>query len=239
MAAEAATWEAVRRPGQRAESAEGVVAGSGEGPNGPRKGLKGEGSKQHLHLDAAEAQGKQGEKRGGETAGAKVSRLQFHGRDQTEEADRAEGEGTFPRQGPGNHARAEGAKYAAANRGTDAIPARVARLLWFLRNSFCAGRAGFVGPEAATLRLLDRVEDGASAVRCSVSLGHLARAGGEYRGQQPRSLVPESEPCSEPGAFQRFLRLSGASAIGSQSVAQPAEPPYTDPYVRWCDRDSE
>ena len=28
------------------KSAEGVVAGSGEGPNGPRKGLKGEGSKQ-------------------------------------------------------------------------------------------------------------------------------------------------------------------------------------------------
>ena len=21
-------------------------------------------------------------------------------------------------------------------------------------------------------------------------------------------------------------------------IAQPAEPPYTDPYVRWCDRDS-
>ena len=30
----------------RQKSAEGVVAGSGEGPNGPRKGLKGEGSKQ-------------------------------------------------------------------------------------------------------------------------------------------------------------------------------------------------
>jgi RNA-directed DNA polymerase len=145
----------------------------------------------------------------------------------------------FPRQGPGNHAREEGAKYAAANRGSDAIPARVAWLLWFLRNSFCAGRAGFVGPEAATLRLLDRVEDGASAVRCSVSLGHLARAGGQYRRQQPRSLVPESEHCFEPGAVQRSLRLHRPSATGSQSVAQPAEPPYTDPYVRWCDRESE
>jgi hypothetical protein len=35
-----------------------------------------------------------------------------------------------------------------------------------------------------------------------------------------------------------LLRLHRPSKIGCQSVAQPAEPPYTDPYVRWCDRES-
>jgi hypothetical protein len=42
VAETAATGEAVRRPGQMGrKSAEGKVAGSAEGPNGPRKGWKG------------------------------------------------------------------------------------------------------------------------------------------------------------------------------------------------------
>ena len=35
-----------------------------------------------------------------------------------------------------------------------------------------------------------------------------------------------------------YLCCARASALDCEPVAQPTEPPYTDPYVRWCDRDS-
>jgi len=76
-----------------------------------------------------------------------------------------------------------------------------------------------VGPEAATLRLLDRVEDGASAVRCSVSLGRLARASGEYAGSNPGPwYLSQSIALSQALSNARFD--SRASAIGSTSIAR-------------------
>ena len=39
-------------------------------------------------------------------------------------------------------------------------------------------------------------------------------------------------------AAQCLLRLARDSEIDWRPIAQPAEPPDTDPYVRWCDRES-
>jgi len=35
-----------------------------------------------------------------------------------------------------------------------------------------------------------------------------------------------------------YFRLARDSEIDWRPIAQPAEPPYTDRYVRWCDRES-
>ena len=37
---------------------------------------------------------------------------------------------------------------------------------------------------------------------------------------------------------QRLFRLARVSEIDWRLLAQSTEPPYTDPYVRWCDRES-
>ena len=39
-------------------------------------------------------------------------------------------------------------------------------------------------------------------------------------------------------AAQCLLRLAWDSEIDCRLIAQPAEPPYADPHVRWCDRES-
>jgi len=69
--------------------------------------------------------------------------------------------------------------------------------------------------------------------------GSGSSTGGEHRWKQPRALADEHEQSGVCGALERILRLFGTSEISSWSLAQPAEPPYTDPYVRWCDRESE
>src|SRR4051794_37386727 len=37
-------------------------------------------------------------------------------------------------------------------------------------------------------------------------------------------------------SLSRLFRLSRGSKISCYPVAQPAEPPYADPHVRWCGR---
>jgi RNA-directed DNA polymerase len=52
----------------------------------------------------------------------------------------------------------------------------------------------------------------------------------------PVAAGSESRPddCTTQGLF----RLTRDSTIDCAPIAQPTEPPYTDPYVRWCDRES-
>ena len=47
-----------------------------------------------------------------------------------------------------------------------------------------------------------------------------------------------NSPGTRHRAAQCLLRLARDSEIDWRPIAQPAEPPDTDPYVRWCDRES-
>ena len=47
-----------------------------------------------------------------------------------------------------------------------------------------------------------------------------------------------NSPALAHRAAQCLLRLARDSEIDGPLIAQPAEPPYADPHVRWCDRES-
>ena len=51
-------------------------------------------------------------------------------------------------------------------------------------------------------------------------------------------MATGEQPGPRVGTAQCLLRLARDSEIDGPIVAQPAEPPYADPHVRWCDRDS-
>ena len=53
-----------------------------------------------------------------------------------------------------------------------------------------------------------------------------------------RGVAPCQQQGPRNGTPQCLLRLARGSEIECGPIAQPAEPPYTDPYVRWCDRES-
>jgi hypothetical protein len=73
----------------------------------------------------------------------------------------------------------------------------------------------------------------------------------EDRGEAPGAGMPGTEPpaatreTEHPAEDERLMevicnrenRSRGASS-GSSLTAQPIEPPCTDPYARWCDRES-
>ena len=51
-------------------------------------------------------------------------------------------------------------------------------------------------------------------------------------------MAAGQQPGTRDGAAQCLLRLARASEIDCPPVAQPAEPPGTDPYAGWCNRES-
>ena len=58
----------------------------------------------------------------------------------------------------------------------------------------------------------------------------------QYGRQRPWSLAsrPEQSPLSR--ALQCPLRIARSPLLDRSALAQLLEPPYTDPYVRWCGR---
>jgi hypothetical protein len=73
----------------------------------------------------------------------------------------------------------------------------------------------------------------------------------ESRSETPREATEGTAPLAairtaeSPAITAKLMEevlekgISGISEISQWTIAQPAEPPYTDPYVRWCDRESE
>src|SRR5260370_1297234 len=60
------------------------------------------------------------------------------------------------------------------------------------------------------------------------------RSGGKKGGRGSRAGGVGGSSWAWVGAAQCFLGLAGAPKIEGGPLAHPAEPPYTDPYVRWC-----
>src|SRR6266567_1628975 len=86
------------------------------------------------------------------------------------------------------------------------------------------------------MRFLAAVEDRPQAVCATGAAGRERGTGGENRWQSPRSVACKPEPGSGHRPVQCSSRLAWTSVLGRGSIAQPIEPPYTDPYVRWCGR---
>jgi group II intron reverse transcriptase/maturase len=118
------------------------------------------------------------------------------------------------------------------------------RLLRLIRAFLCAGvmENGLVSP----------VDEGTpqggplSPLLSNIVLDELDREL-ERRGQRPcrqngrqcaRSVAALEQPGPHHGTAQCLLRLARDTKVGCQPITQPAEPPGTDPYAGWCDRES-
>src|SRR5712692_5999468 len=86
------------------------------------------------------------------------------------------------------------------------------------------------------MRFLAAVEDRPQAVCGTGAAGRERGTGGENRWQSSRPVAYKPEPGSGHRPVECSSHLVGTSVIGRGSVASPIEPPYTDPYVRWCGR---
>src|SRR5215475_13028880 len=61
--------------------------------------------------------------------------------------------------------------------------------------------------------------------------------GGSNRRQPTWPLAAQQQSGAHPGPAQRLLRFARPRSRGAQARRLIfAEPPYTDPYVRWCGR---
>ena len=91
---------------------------------------------------------------------------------------------------------------------------------------------------APALRRLEAVETGAKTV-CGIT--HARGKEGASRpngGQHPWPQAHQPQPGPQLRPSRRLLRRARASPSGYELTAQPTEPPCTDPYARWCDRES-
>ena len=65
--------------------------------------------------------------------------------------------------------------------------------------------------------------------------------GVERQNIQMRLVFPEGDRGEAPGPSREGTEMSVAVCAPespADETAQPAEPPCTDPYARWCDRES-
>src|SRR5579864_5801914 len=85
---------------------------------------------------------------------------------------------------------------------------------------------------------LEAVEAGLGSVCRIAETGCGLRSGRANGGQCSWPVEAGKQSGSQFCAAQCLLRFARDSEIDWRPIAQPAEPPYTDPYVRWCNRES-
>ena len=131
--------------------------------------------------------------------------------------------------------RAQGRQHQDDSGRTGPVHARLARLLRLLRNARGADRSHSLGPLATAGRSMASVENTASPACCADRTASL-RGTVEHGRQRPwpRASRPEQSPLHR--AFQCPLQIARPPVPDRRALAQLLEPPYTDPYVRWCGR---
>src|SRR5438552_13171442 len=82
------------------------------------------------------------------------------------------------------------------------------------------------------------VEARFGAVRRTATPGSGQRPGRANGRECSWSVAAGAVPCAGHRTAQCLFRLARDSEIDWRFLAHSAEPPYTDPYVRWCDRES-
>src|SRR5229473_1961750 len=111
----------------------------------------------------------------------------------------------------------------------------MARLFRLLRNARGVDRSHSLGPVTIAGRSLAPMENtkaSPSSTHRTGSLGGIAQRGRE----RPWTLAycPEQSPLR--GTLQCPLQIARSPVFDRSALAQLLEPPYTDPYVRWCGR---
>src|ERR1035437_7875686 len=170
--------------------------------------------------------------------GAKVSGLQFHQTSGAKAADRAEGGSAIQGAGSRTDEPDQGCKHRTDGRRTGPVSEGLAWLFREVSNAFGVAKSWGVDQAQATVCDLEAVEAGNGTIRRIAETGCGQRAGRENGGQRSWSVEAGEQPGTRHRAAQCLFRLARDSEIGCWLMAQPAEPPYTDPYVRWCDRES-
>jgi hypothetical protein len=112
----------------------------------------------------------------------------------------------------------------------------MARLLQLLRNPRGADRPYSLGAAQAAMRTLATVEDSTPSSGCVAATRSASTSGRSYGWQWARSLVPGPRQSSLRGSFKCLLPLARLTFTVRELLAQPLEPPCTDPFARWCGR---
>jgi len=136
---------------------------------------------------------------------------------------------------PGDHAKGQGRQHQDDNGRVGHVYAGLAQLFRLLRNARGAGRSHSLGPVATAGRSVASVEN----TTASPSGTHRAWSRGgvaQYGRQRPWPLAsgPEQSPLCR--ALQCPFQIAWSSELDRSALASTLEPPYTDPYVRWCGR---
>jgi hypothetical protein len=97
-------------------------------------------------------------------------------------------------------------------------------------------RLDSLGPISTQGGNVAAVENTAPPQRSATGTGAARAAGQQYGWQRTRPLAPRKGQGPFCRAFQCLLQIARSSFVIRGLLAQPLEPPYTDPYVRWCGR---
>ena len=132
----------------------------------------------------------------------------------------------------------EGLRASASRRQWQNCPiyAGLARLFRLLRNARGADRSHPLGPVATTVCSLAPVENTTASPSGTDRTASLGAAFEQHGRQRSWPLVYRPERGPLCGALQCSLQIARSPILVRNALAQLLEPPYTDPYVRWCGR---
>src|SRR5664279_2661579 len=93
-----------------------------------------------------------------------------------------------------------------------------------------------LGPVATTVCSLAPVENTTASPSGTDRTASLGAAVEQHGRQRSWPLVSRPEQSPLCGALQCSLQIARSPILVRNALAQLLEPPYTDPYVRWCGR---
>jgi hypothetical protein len=121
------------------------------------------------------------------------------------------------------------------NGRTGPVYAGLARLFRLLRNARGVDRSHSLGPAAIAgclLALMENTKASPSSTHRAGNLGAVVQHGRS----RPWTLASRPEQSPVRRTLQCLLQIARSSGPDRTALALLLEPPYTDPYVRWCGR---
>jgi len=170
--------------------------------------------------------------------GANVSRIQLHEYRGAKTADCAESGASLQGADSGTDAPEVGDEHRTDGRRTGSLFTRLDRLFRKMRNTLDAAKPCGMDQAQIAVCDLEAVEARYGAFRRATETGRKYATRCENSGQRPRAVAPCEQQDPRDCAAQCLPRLAWDSEIDWRPIAQPAEPPYAGPHVRWCDRES-
>jgi RNA-directed DNA polymerase len=133
-------------------------------------------------------------------------------------------------------AKGQGRQHQDDNGRTGHLYAGLARLFRLLRNARGADSPHSLGPTATAGRSVAPMENPTAPPRGTHRKWGLRVGFKEHGRQRPRSLVSRPQQSYLYWALKCILQIARPAILIPIVLAQPLEPPCTDPYARWCGR---